>query len=420
MSNTLFEKYSAEEWNHIQKRFFNSVLNDTKVVTLGQNVGVYWPFKGKCETLAKYIDYNFEELQSVPELVGKPKRIQMLMDILRDTLAVDDPISDMVEAVEAESESTRSETLLKNHSAEEWNHIQKRFFNSILIDTEIVNLGQSVGVAWPFKGKDETPAKYIEYSFEELQSVPGLVGKPKRIQTLMDILRETLAFDDPFSDMVDTVEAASEEDNTFERILAKLEIPPSYPTDFVHLEAGTKELLKDEDINTLIEIVHFGQKIARNIVVGGDLKSFLNSLAHKDEVGISKHLPYRRGIRGLHLAEAIGLIAGDLPEAVQLYLLAQLEVGLTEEEQAVLSKASDLKIQASINTAVEQVAKVSEWFVAEAADLKQVFSTGGSPERNFILINDPRCERIALELTKLQLDIDDNKKPSFLGKLFGR
>jgi hypothetical protein len=250
--------------------------------------------------------------------------------------------------------------------------------------------------------------------------VPGLVGKPKRIQTLMDILRETLAFDDPFSDMVDTVEAASEEDNTFERILAKLEIPPNYPTDFVHLEAGTKELLKDEEINTLIEIVHFGQKIARNIVVGGDLKSFLNSLAHKDEVGISKHLPYRRGIRGLHLAEAIGLIAGDLPEAVQLYLLAQLEVSLTEEEQAVLSKASDLKIQASINTAVEQVAKVSEWFVAEAADLKQVFSTGGSPERYFILINDPRCERIALELTKLQLGIDDNKKPSFLGKLFGR
>jgi hypothetical protein len=42
----------------------------------------------------------------------------------------------------------------------------------------------------------------------------------------MDILRETLAFDDPFSDMVETVESESREDDTFERILTKLEIPP--------------------------------------------------------------------------------------------------------------------------------------------------------------------------------------------------
>ncbi len=313
-----------------------------------------------------------------------------------------------------------SETPFEQYSAEEWNHIRKRFFNSILNDTEIAKLGQNVGISWPFKGKGETAAKYVEYDFEELQSVPGLVGKQRRIQTLMDILRETLAFDDPFSDMVDTVEAESEEDDTFERILAKLEIPPSYPSEFVRFEEGTKELLKNEDVNTLIEIVHFGQKIARNIVVGGDLRTFLNGLAHKDEVGISKHLPYRRSVRGLHLAEAIGLIAMDLPEAVQLQLLARAEIGLTEEEEATLSKASSLNVEASIKTAVEKVAKVSEWFVAEAADLKQVFSTGGSPERYFIMIDDPRRERIALELAKLQLGIDDNKKSGFLGKLFGR
>jgi len=313
-----------------------------------------------------------------------------------------------------------SETPLEKYSAEEWNHIRKRFFNSILNDTEIAKLGQNIGVSWPFKGKGETASKYIEYDFEELQSVPGLVGKKRRIQILMDILRETLAFDDPFSDMVDTVESESEEDDTFERILAKLEIPPSYPTEFIHFEADTKELLKNEDINTLIEIIHFGQKIARNVVVGGDLKSFLNGLAHKDEVGIAKHLPYRRGIRGLHLAEAIGLIAGDLPEAAQLQLLAQASVGLTEEEEALLTKASSLNIEASIKAAAEMVGKVSEWFTAEAADLNQVFSTGGSPERYFIMINDPRRERMALDLAKLHLGIDDNKKSGFLGKLFGR
>lgn len=313
-----------------------------------------------------------------------------------------------------------SDTSFEKYSAEEWDHIRKRFFNSILNTTEIAKLGQNVGVSWPFKGKGETAEKYIEYDFEELQSVPGLVGKQKRIQTLMDILRETLAFDDPFSDMVDTVEAESEEDDTFERILAKLEIPPSYPTGFVHFEEGTQELLKNEDVNTLIEIVHFGQKIARNVVVGGDLKTFLNGLAHKDEVGISKHLPYRRGIRGLHLAEAIGLIAADLPEAAQLQLLSQGGVGLTDEETAALSRASSLNVEGYIKAAVDKVGKVSEWFTAEAADLKQVFTTGGSPERYFIMINDPRRERMALELAKLQLGIGDAKKSGFLGKLFGR
>lgn len=313
-----------------------------------------------------------------------------------------------------------SDAPIEKYSAEEWNHIRKRFFNSILNDTEIAKLGQNVGISWPFKGKGETASKYIEYDFEELQSVPGLIGKTRRIQILMDILRETLAFDDPFSDMVDTVESESQEDDTFERILAKLEIPPNYPTGFIHFEKDTKELLQNEDVNTLIEVIHFGQKIARNVVVGGDLKAFLNGLAHKDEVGISKHLPYRRGIRGLHLAEAIGLIARDLPEAAQLYLLAQVDVGLTEEESATLSRASQLTIEASIKTAVGKVAKVSEWFTGEAADLLQVFNTGGSPERYFIMINDPRLERIALSLAKLHLQIDDSKKSGFLGKLFGR
>ncbi len=309
---------------------------------------------------------------------------------------------------------------MEKYSAEEWNHIRKRFFNSILNDTEIAKLGQNVSISWPFKGKGETPSKYIEYDFEELQSVPGLVGKQRRIHTLMDILRETLAFDDPFSDMVDTVESESEEDDTFERILAKLEIPPSYPTEFVHFAPDTLELLKNEDVKTLIEIIHFGQKIARNVVVGGDLKSFLNGLAHKDEVGIAKHLPYRRGIRGLHLAEAIGLIAEDLPEAAQLNLLEQGGVTLTEEEKAKCAKASALNVEAAIKKAVEKVEAVSGWFIAEAEDLKQVFATGGSPERYFIMINDPRRERLALQLTKLQLNIDESKKTGFLGKLFGR
>ena len=313
-----------------------------------------------------------------------------------------------------------SETSPEKYSAEEWNHICKRFFNSILNETEVAKLGQIVGISWPFKGSDETPAKYMEFEFDELQSVPGLVGKLGRIKTLMDILRETLAFDDPFGDMVDTVETESQEDDTFERILAKLEIPASYPSQFIHFAEDTKELLKNEDVNTLLECVHLGQKIARNVVIGGDLKSFLNSLAHKDEVGIAKHVPYRRGERGLHLAEAIGLICEDLSEPANLYLMQKGGLTLNDEESLKLSSSSELAIEASIKKALEEITKVSEWFTAERSDLETVFSTGSSPERYFIMINDPKRERIAVQLAKLQFAPEEEKKSGFFGRLFGR
>ena len=59
-------------------------------------------------------------------------------------------------------------------------------------------------------------------------SVPAQVGKKRRIQILMEILTETLAFDDPFADMPDQVEAEGEYDATYERVMTRFEIP-EYP-----------------------------------------------------------------------------------------------------------------------------------------------------------------------------------------------
>ncbi|WP_269526476.1 hypothetical protein [Coraliomargarita parva] len=308
---------------------------------------------------------------------------------------------------------------MEKYSEAEWEHLRKRFFSSILNDTEIAKLGQNVGISWPFKGSDETPAKYIDFTFEELRDVPGLVGKQKRIHLLMDILRETLAFDDPFSDMVDTVESESEVDDTFERILAKLQIPTNFPAKFVHFTQDTNDLLESEDLQTLVEVIHFGQRLAQNVVVGGDLKSFLNGLAHKDEVGIAKHIPYRRGERGVHLAEAIGLIAIELSEPIQLELLSQSGVQLTDEEEAIRAKASKLTIDGSIKRAIEKVSDVCQWFTSESSDLEQIFSTGGSPERFFINMNQPKLERIAVALARIKFGALEQRK-GFFGKIFGR
>jgi len=313
-----------------------------------------------------------------------------------------------------------SETNLEKYSAEEWDSIRKRFYNSILNETEIAKLGQNLGISWPFKGRDETPAKYIDYDFEELQSVPGLVGKKSRIKILMDILRETLAFDDPFGDMVDTVETESEEEDTFKRILEKMEIPMDYPAEFLHFTKETEDLLESEDIRTLIECVHFGQNIARSAVIGGDLKSFLNSLAHKDEQAMAKHMPYRRGERGLHLAEAIGLICSSLNTPTRLHLLQKADVALTDDELRTLSSASQLNIEASVKSALDKTTRVAEWFSQEVPDLEQAFTTGGSPERYFISINEPRTERMAVALSRMQFAPEEDKKSGFLGRIFGR
>ncbi|PXA04181.1 hypothetical protein DDZ13_09085 [Coraliomargarita sinensis] len=314
-----------------------------------------------------------------------------------------------------------SESKIEKYSAKEWDYIRKRFYNSILNETEIAKLGQNVGISWPFKGKDETPAKYIDLEFEELQSVPGLVGKMSRVKVLMDILRETLAFDDPFGDMVDTVENESQEDDTFNRILEKLEVPMDYPAEFLHFSKETEELLQSEDVKTLMECVHFGQNIARNAVMGGDLKSFLNSLAHKDEKAMSTHMPYRRGERGLHLAEAIGLICRSLNTSTQLHLLQVGGVTLTGEEQQKLASSSKLDIEGSMKRALDKLSRVGEWFSAEVPDLEQTFTTEGSPERYFISINDARIERMAVELARLKFAPEEEKKSSgFLGRIFGR
>lgn len=308
---------------------------------------------------------------------------------------------------------------LEKYSAEEWEHFRIRFFNSMLIDTQVAALGQNVGMSWPFKGSDETPAKYIEFDFEELQSVPGLIGKKARIKKLMDILRETLAFDDPFSDMVETVEAESAKDDAFERILAKLEIPTSYPAGLIHFSAETEDLFKAEGIETLIETIQFAQNLARNAVIAGDLKTFLNGLAHTDAASIVKYLPYRRNQGGLHLAEAVGLIARDLEGAVQLELLSQAGVALTEDEEELRKGVNQMAFDTALKAAMVRFNGLCVWFSEEAIELELICSTGGSVERYFMPMNEPRRERVAVTLALAKFGNIETERRSLFGKISG-
>ncbi|MGB0743021.1 MAG: hypothetical protein ACPGSB_00710 [Opitutales bacterium] len=315
-----------------------------------------------------------------------------------------------------------SETKIEKYSAEEWDFIRKRFYSSVLNETEISKLGQNVGISWPFKGANENPAKYMHFSFEELKEVPGIIGKASRVKSLMDILRETLAFDDPFGDMADSLEKQNEVDDTFKHILNKFAIPQDYPAEFIHFSQETKELLKSEEIQTLIECIHFGQNLAESasVVVAGDLKSFLNSLAHKDAEVMASRIPYRPGEGGLHLAEAIGLICRNMDHTTQLYLLKSGGNSLTEEEENLLAAANGASIEASMEDAQRKVVQLAGWFSEEMRDLEQVFTTGGSPERYFIVLNEPRMESIVVELSRMHFAPDKQEKAGLFGRIFGR
>lgn len=310
-----------------------------------------------------------------------------------------------------------SDNAYESYSTEEWNSLRNRFEQSALIDTEMKILGQNAGKSWPFTGSDETPRKYIEFTLEELGGVPGLIGKKSRIKRLMDILRETLAFDDPFSDLVDSVELDGVEDHTFERILAKFNIPIEFPAKLINFTEVTFRLLGENASSNLIEVIKFGQRMPQNAPEGEELRLFLNSLALMDEVGMARHLPYRRGDRGLYLPEEIGLIAKKLSKPVQIALVQQAGLELSEDEAALLEVEQGLAVEGELKRALEMMSAACDWFTREAEQLQAVFSSDEDPNRYFIPIQNPEVERIALSLARIHFGFSGKERSGIVGKI---
>lgn len=308
----------------------------------------------------------------------------------------------------------------EKYSAEEWQYLCERFSKSILKTTEIAELGRNVGISWPFKGSDETPEKYISFSFEELQSVPGLVGKKKRVQTLMDVLREILAFDDPFSDMMDTVEKKNTEDRIYHRVLKKLGIPEDYPVNLMFFSSDTKELLYKNGIKTLIEAINFGKRSSIKAESNNDLHSLINGLALINEATIRKHLPFRIGQNGLHLPEAVGLLVRGIDKPVQIELLIQAGIPLTDSETSTKeTTAHHISLETALKVVSVRFNELCSWFSDEVDNLKQLCDSPQSIERYFLPINDADIERVSIALAMINLGDLKKHKDGMLGKISG-
>ncbi len=273
-------------------------------------------------------------------------------------------------------------------TAKDWDDVRAAFATSIMVDTALTSLAQNLDAPdWPIKGKDETPAKYIDLNFEEVSEMLQLKGqKPERLDQLVSILKETLAFDSPFGEMVTQTEAASARDNPLLKNLAKLGIPENFPMKLTALDAGTLEFCELEKLATLAEFAVFAQGMAQNVIVGGDFRKLLNALSNVDEAALAELLPFRRGAKGLHLVESI----------------------------AQAAKAKDAAARAD---------RAASWFRDELAAIEQDLAGGGALTRHFIRLGDPALEGRAAELLRPHLRnatgaATEKKKGGFFGRLF--
>lgn len=314
----------------------------------------------------------------------------------------------------------------------EWEDIRKKFRNSIMADTSLVSLAQNLDTKeWPHKGEDEKPSKYIDFSYDELLMLPEIAGSGDKADHLIGILKETLAFDDPFGDMVAQVEETSAKENPILKTLGRLGIPEAFPLVLANFSEGTRVVCASEGIKTIGEFANLGQQMSTKVVLGGDFRNALNALTHGDEEGIGKFLPYRKGTTGLHLPEAIGLIAGSIPRIDQVALAKSYGARLSNNDAAVSKTLAKLEIEkmesmmrVTLNTALE-------WFKDGKAALLKHLADGGTYERYFVVLNDPVREAIAVRLVSEALKgiapagaaagaPVEEKKGGFFSKLFGK
>ncbi len=313
----------------------------------------------------------------------------------------------------------------------EWDEVRKKFRHSIMADTSLVSLAQNLDTKeWPHSGDDEKPSKYIDFSYEELLMMPEIAGSADKADHLIGILKETLAFDDPFGDMVAQVEETSSKENPILKTLARLGIPENYPLALANFSEGTRVVCASEGIKTIGEFANLGQQMATRVVLGGDFRNALNALTHGDEEGIGQFLPYRKGKTGLHLAEAIGLVPAGLPRPDQLGLAKAYGARLASSDASAARTLTKEQIEKHEGMMRVSVNAALDWFKADKEALLKHLADGGTYERYFVVLNDPAREAIAVRLTSGVLKHvapagaaapdSGEKKGGFFSKLFGK
>jgi hypothetical protein len=305
------------------------------------------------------------------------------------------------------------------YTARQWDEVRRAFCSSILVDTSLVSLAQNLeGREWPLRGPDEKPSFYVELEFDQLLGQLAMSGQPPSVaDQLIDILKETLAFDDPFGDMVVQSEAVSVAENPLVKNLTKLKIDSEFPVSLTTLSPETLAFCKLENISTLGEFAFAAQRMAGSVVVGGDFRALLNALSHVDERTLARFIPFREGEKGLHYIEGLGQAVSTQPAAIQAALASRLMPKLpkaTQELAATVSPEALASARVAIN---KRAASLRLHCADDYAELTKSLAAGANPRTIVAVLADPAIEAVVADIVQpAKVEV----RQGFFARLFGR
>ena len=107
-------RYTAQQWDEVRSAFCSSILADTSLNSLAQNLeGDAWPLTGPREVPSAYLDVSWDELRESLALRGQPPSVaDQLLSILEETLAFDTPFGEMLP--QSEAPVTNENPVIKN------------------------------------------------------------------------------------------------------------------------------------------------------------------------------------------------------------------------------------------------------------------------------------------------------------------
>lgn len=294
----------------------------------------------------------------------------------------------------------------------DWDAARKPFSKSIMMETSLSSLAQNLDMAdWTLTGEGEVPSKYVYLKYAELITMPGFAGHPEQVDQLITILKDTLAFDEPFGDMVPKHASAPDKDNPILKNLAKLGIPEDYPMALVALTAETREFCTLESLVTIREFAMFAQNLAQAVIVGGDFRALINALSHIDENMLAFYLPFRPGAKGVHLLEGLALTVRAYPPEMKAGLARDFGARLGADDTARAVTVSRDQASRATKTLAGHAASYVEYFKTDLAVLQQQVNEGMPLGRLATVLNDPLVESIVTNLLKPYLIFPTAKTP---------
>lgn len=287
----------------------------------------------------------------------------------------------------------------------EWDRLRYKMQDSMMVDTQLTKLAQSLGTKWPIRGKEETPRKYIGSTLDVLEELPEFFGKGNRLSLLYSILKDTQSLDDPFDDMVSHLGQVAGQDNEGLSALAEVEVPAFFPVDLSCFTEQTHSLCRAEEIKTVGELIEFTQKCAKSVFLGGELQQFLNGLMQRDRASLKRFLPLRENESGIFLAEALGHLVSKLSpsQAASAIALGQMETeNAAWSADKALPKAEAQLLPDDLKSKVEPLLML---LPDQAQELRHALQSGLAPSvRFFASLRNADRETLAIAVARIAMN----------------